>query len=46
MDALHLHPKKGFIVVPQARLMIDREFKTDYAIALVEEVSFCAAIVH
>ena len=45
-DALHLYPKKGFIVIPQARPMTDHEYKTDYAIVLVDGVSFCVGIVH
>ena len=42
-DALELYPNKGkrkFVIIPQARLIPSQEYKTDYAVAVVE-VSFC-----
>ena len=40
--ALHLYPKgtRKFSILPQARLMRDCEYKTDYVIA-ISEVSLC-----
>ena len=46
-DALELYPnkrKKTFSIIPQARLIPNNDFKTDYAMAVVEVSFWCALV--
>ena len=49
VDSVHMYPRKRnqkFMVIPQARLMQGREYKTDYSIVVMSEnpVSYCLNI--